>query len=117
MALRLITTQRLLEPADRPFGNGLLQSGASVGAILTPLVVQALVTGQPGSWRWPFVVIGVVGLLWILPWTWLVAGVRLDPLPRRRATALDEAAARPARRWGCRCVESWRCAPWWWRST
>ncbi len=91
----LVTTQRLLDPADRPFGNGLLQSGASVGAILTPLVVQALVTDQPGSWRWPFVVIGVVGLLWILPWTWLVAGVRLDPLPRNGEK--DEPAAAPAR--------------------
>lgn len=78
----LITTQRLLEPADRPFGNGLLQSGASVGAILTPLVVQALVSDQPGSWRGPFVVIGTIGVLWIPLWLWLVAGVRLDPLPR-----------------------------------
>jgi MFS transporter, ACS family, hexuronate transporter len=94
----LITTQRLLEPADRPFGNGLLQSGASVGAILTPLVVQALVTDQPGSWRGPFVFIGVVGLLWILPWTWLVAGVRLDAPPHRRAPAPGDATPAPAPR-------------------
>ncbi len=85
----LITTQRLLEPADRPFGNGLLQSGASVGAILTPLVVQALVTEQPGTWRGPFVAIGVVGLLWIPLWLRLVAGVSLDPLPRGPATGLS----------------------------
>ncbi len=91
----LITTQRLLAPADRPFGNGLLQSGASVGAILTPLVVQALATDQPGTWRWPFVVIGVAGLLWILPWTWLVAGVRLGPLPR--GVSADKEAAAPLR--------------------
>jgi ACS family hexuronate transporter-like MFS transporter len=78
----LITTQRLLEPADRPFGNGLLQSGASVGAILTPLVVQALVTAQPGSWRGPYVVTGTLGLLWILPWAWLTRGVRLVAPPR-----------------------------------
>jgi len=30
------TTQRLLEPKDRAMGNGVLQSGASVGAIVTP---------------------------------------------------------------------------------
>jgi MFS transporter, ACS family, hexuronate transporter len=78
----LITTQRLLEPADRPFGNGLLQSGASVGAILTPLVVQVLVTAQPGSWRGPYVVIGTLGLSWILPWTWLTRRVRLAAPPR-----------------------------------
>jgi ACS family hexuronate transporter-like MFS transporter len=74
----LITTQRLLQPADRPLGNGLLQSGASVGAILTPLVVQAMVTEEPGSWRGPFVVVGALGLLWILPWTWFTARARLD---------------------------------------
>jgi len=78
----LITTQRLLDPADRPFGNGILQSGASLGAILTPLVVQLLVTDEPGTWRWPFVVIGAVGVLWILPWMWLVAGIHLEPEPR-----------------------------------
>jgi ACS family hexuronate transporter-like MFS transporter len=63
-----------LAPADRPLGNGLLQSGASVGPILTPLVVQAMVTGEPGSWRGPFVAVGAIGLLWILPWTWFTAG-------------------------------------------
>ncbi len=94
----LITTQRLLEPADRPFGNGVLQSGASLGAILTPLVVQVLVTGQPGSWRWPFVLIGALGVLWVLPWVWLVSGIRLDPLPRSGLTSLAEASPSPIRR-------------------
>jgi ACS family hexuronate transporter-like MFS transporter len=78
----LITTQRLLEPADRPLGNGVLTGGASLGAILTPLVVQSLVTRQPGTWRWPFVLIGALGLVWVLPWSRLTAGVPLDPLPR-----------------------------------
>ena len=94
----LITTQRLLEPADRPFGNGVLQSGASLGAILTPLVVQLLVTDQPGTWRLPFVVIGALGMLWILPWTWIVAGVRLEPVPRNLVIAEQEALSTPARR-------------------
>lgn len=83
----LITTQRLLDPADRPFGNSVLQSGASVGAILTPLVVEALVTSEPGSWRSPYVLIGALGVLWILPWTWMVAGVNLAPPPRTPAGA------------------------------
>jgi len=94
----LITTQRLLDPADRPFGNGLLQSGASIGAILTPLVVQAMVTDQPGTWRGPFVVIGVLGLLWILPWTWFTAGVRLDAPSRPADAGSGEAAVAPTPR-------------------
>jgi MFS transporter, ACS family, hexuronate transporter len=68
----LVTSQRLLSPQDRPLGNSLLQSGAALGAILTPLVVQAMVTDVPGSWRGPFQLIGVLGLLWIVPWLSMV---------------------------------------------
>src|SRR5205823_6116555 len=35
----LRTTQRLLSPADRTMGNSVLQSGTSIGAVLTPLIV------------------------------------------------------------------------------
>jgi ACS family hexuronate transporter-like MFS transporter len=70
----LITTQRLLSQEDRPFGNSLLQSGASVGAVLTPAVVWLLLTDQPGSWRSPFVVVGIAGMLWVLPWLGMVRG-------------------------------------------
>ncbi len=74
----LITTQRMLDPADRPFGNSVLQSGASLGAILTPLVVQALVTDEPGTWRLPYVVIGFIGLFWIVPWLGYTSRVNID---------------------------------------
>lgn len=62
------TTRMLLDPRERSLGNGVLQSGASFGAIITPLIMQALMTSELGSWRVPFQVIGVVGLLWIVPW-------------------------------------------------
>ncbi len=52
-------------------GNGILQSGAAIGAILTPLVVMTLI-GLPGAWKVPFVVIGVVGALWVLLWIFSV---------------------------------------------
>jgi ACS family hexuronate transporter-like MFS transporter len=68
----LVTTQRLLSAQDRPLGNSLLQSGAAIGAILTPLVVQVLLSDLPGSWRAPFQVIGVLGLVWIVPWLFMV---------------------------------------------
>ncbi len=66
----LATTQRLLTREDRTMGNSVLQSGASLGAITTPLIISAMVLGSddPGIWRQPFVVIGVVGSVWILAW-------------------------------------------------
>jgi ACS family hexuronate transporter-like MFS transporter len=63
----LRTVQRLLEAKDRPMANGLLQSGASVGAVLTPFVVQPFLDHDLG-WRLPFMVIGVVGAFWPIFW-------------------------------------------------
>lgn len=62
------TTQRLLDPADRSLGNSVLQSGTSIGAIITPLVLRALMTEAPDSWRPAFQAVGMVGLLWIAAW-------------------------------------------------
>ncbi|HQU41351.1 MAG: hypothetical protein B7Z73_00065 [Planctomycetia bacterium 21-64-5] len=85
----LVTSQRLLSAQDRPLGNSLLQSGAAIGAILTPLVVQVLVTDVPGSWRGPFLVIGVLGMLWIVPW---LATVRESDLRRPDTPSSEESA-------------------------
>jgi ACS family hexuronate transporter-like MFS transporter len=74
----LIASQRLLGRRDRALGNSVLQSGASIGAVLTPLVVQALVSDARGSWRGPFQVIGLLGLAWALGWLALIRGGELD---------------------------------------
>ncbi|MCB9383677.1 MAG: MFS transporter [Bryobacterales bacterium] len=66
----LKTTQQLLEPQDRTFGNSILQSGTSIGAIVTPIIVAAMLTAEPGSWRQPFFWIGGAGLLWVGGWLW-----------------------------------------------
>jgi MFS transporter, ACS family, hexuronate transporter len=66
------TTQRLLDPKDRTMGNSVLQSGTSIGAIITPLLMNWLMTNQPGSWRFPFQAIGVGGLIWIAFWLVLI---------------------------------------------
>jgi len=84
----LVTTQRILSRKDRSFGNSLLQSGASVGAIFTPLVIQAMVTDAPGSWRGPFVAIGLTGMLWVVPWLMLIRKSDLEPVK-------DEPGSRP----------------------
>lgn len=83
----LVTSQRLLSPDDRPLGNSLLQSGAAAGAILTPQVMQIMVSDVPGSWRGPFVLIGLLGMLWIVPW---LAMVRDSDLRRPAEPAQKE---------------------------
>lgn len=66
----LKTTQRLLSRDERTLGNSVLQSGASIGAILTPLVMTFMLAGrtEPGVWRQPFLVIGAIGVLWVVGW-------------------------------------------------
>src|SRR5436309_4402216 len=64
----LKTTHLLLSPQDRTMGNSALQRCASIGAIITPLVMRFMLTDAPGSWRLPFQVVGAVGILWVLAW-------------------------------------------------
>lgn len=74
------TTRWLLEPGDRSMGNSVLQSGTSIGAIITPLLMRFLLTPEPESWRPAFQIIGAAGLLWIVAW---FALIRSQDLPNR----------------------------------
>lgn len=78
----LKTTQRLLEAKDRTLGNSVLQSGTAIGAIVTPQIMKLMLTSDPDSWRMPFVVIGGIGLVWIVFWLLSVRSADLKPLPR-----------------------------------
>jgi ACS family hexuronate transporter-like MFS transporter len=118
----LRTTQAILPSSQRAMGNGILQSGAALGAVLIPLIIRWLLTGadepmhpqwlgtavgsafghlggaadqgltvaassltgwltpmyQPGVWRSPFLVVGGLGVFWIVMW---FASVRKNDLP------------------------------------
>ena len=77
------TIQKLLPPAERALGSGILQSGGAIGAMLTPLVVGLLLTDRTGSWRLAFQVIGAAGLLWVVLW---FASVKSTDFQRSRTT-------------------------------
>jgi MFS transporter, ACS family, hexuronate transporter len=81
------TTQRLLSPGDRSMGNSLLQSGTSVGAIVTPLVMRAMMTPEVSTWRWPFMVVGAAGLAWVIAWFALVRPTDLTPVQPEHQSA------------------------------
>ena len=84
----LAASQRLLSRGNRALGNSILQSGASLGAILTPLVVLQLnAGGVEGGWRVPFRVIGMLGVGWVFAWLLLI---------RPRDLAAPEPSATPA---------------------
>ncbi len=62
------TTFALLDEKDRTMGNSVLQSGASLGAVITPQILRILMNNDPGSWRTAFVAVGAVGLGWVVLW-------------------------------------------------
>ncbi len=76
------TTRALLDARERSFGNSVLQSGTSVGAIITPLIMSALMTSQLSSWRTAFQVVGITGFGWLVLWFVLVRSADL-PAPGR----------------------------------
>ena len=85
----LAASQRILSRSDRALGNSLIQSGASIGAVITPLVVQLMVSNEPGSWRGPFQVIGLLGLGWVVVWAVLIRGGDLDRIDDDASTATE----------------------------
>jgi MFS family permease len=62
------TVRALLDAKGRAMGNSVLQSGTSIGAIATPLIMSWMMTDELGSWRTPFQAIGAAGLLWVVAW-------------------------------------------------
>jgi ACS family hexuronate transporter-like MFS transporter len=73
----LRTTQHILPPGQRTMGNSILQSGAAIGAIVTPQIVTLLVH-EPSDWRYPFFAVGALGTFWVFLWLMVV---RRNDLP------------------------------------
>ena len=86
---------------ERAFATALFNSGTNVGAIVAPAIVPVIA----GAWGWraAFVVMGVVGLLWLLVWLPFydspekIARVTRDELAHIRsdAVAIDPNEGRP----------------------
>jgi ACS family hexuronate transporter-like MFS transporter len=87
----LRTTQRIFRPAQRTLGNSILQSGAAFGSVATPQLLRYL----PESWSWrpPFVVIGGLGIFWVLLWLVLL---RPRDLQLDHVKALDAVKREPS---------------------
>ena len=79
----LKTTHALLSDSERTMGNSVLQSGASVGAIVTPPLMLWLMTDDLGSWRQAFVAVGAVGILWVILWFVAMPKIETKPVAKK----------------------------------
>ena len=86
-ALRV--TAQILPPSDRSLGNGIFNSGAAVGAVVSPILVTLL--SQNFGWRTSFVIIGALGFVWVAAWLAIVgrAGSRFQPVHQNSPTLED----------------------------
>jgi MFS transporter, ACS family, hexuronate transporter len=53
-------------PRERALASGIFNSGASIGALISPPLIAWLVT----AWGWPraFLLVGILGYLWLVGW-------------------------------------------------
>ena len=87
-ALRIVS--RALPPEDRTLGNGIFTSGTSIGALIAPGLILGL--SSAAGWRWAFVIVGSLGLVWLGAWFLFTrrpeySHVWTDPVPRRPQNA------------------------------
>lgn len=78
-----LTLRSILSSKDRALGSGILQSGASIGAILVPIYVS-IVKHYGLSWEFTFWSIGIVGLIWVPIWFLMTWGRDLSLVPSTR---------------------------------
>lgn len=53
---------------DRAFATGIFDASTSVGAILAPFIVAAVVTNKVDNWQLPFLLTGVLSAIWVFLW-------------------------------------------------
>lgn len=52
---------------ERAFAQGIFNSGAAIGGIVSPLIIAYLFVFL-GSWQATFITVGALGFLWLVPW-------------------------------------------------
>ncbi|MSU34603.1 MAG: MFS transporter [Pedosphaera sp.] len=75
--------RRIIPRESQGFANGVFNSGMTVGAILTPMLVMGLVGPQGEGWRKLFLIAGAVGSIWILLWLAGTRGERAIEIARK----------------------------------
>ena len=53
---------------DRAFATGIFDASTTVGAILAPFIVGAIVTIEGDNWQIPFLFTGVLSAVWVFLW-------------------------------------------------
>ncbi|MDF1695803.1 MAG: MFS transporter [Saprospiraceae bacterium] len=55
---------------ERAFAQGIFNSGAAIGGMIAFPIISLM--SVYFSWQWIFIIIGILGFLWLIPWLYLV---------------------------------------------
>ena len=72
---------------DRAFATGIFDASTSVGAILAPFIVGAIVSVDGKNWQLPFLITGLLSSLWVF--LWLRTYRKPEEHPKVSKTELD----------------------------
>jgi MFS transporter, ACS family, hexuronate transporter len=75
---------------ERGLAYGIFTMGATIGATVAPPLIAWLAFSY--GWRGAFIITGMLGLLWVVPWLWLYRAPREHP----RLTDTERAIVPPA---------------------
>jgi len=83
------TVRRIMPRESQSFANGVFNSGMTFGAVLTPILVLAMVNKDTGEgWRSMFKIVGALGSLWVVFWLFGTRGERAEEMtPTRKEVA------------------------------
>jgi MFS transporter, ACS family, hexuronate transporter len=70
---------------ERAYATGIYNSGANIGAIVTPLFVPWIAVHW--SWQWAFIFVGLIGTIWLFFWYRIYA----SPEEKLKAGVLSQA--------------------------
>ena len=83
------TVRRIMPRENQSFANGVFNSGMTIGAVLTPVLVLLMVNKTTGEgWRELFRIVGGLGSFWVVFWLLTTRGERAEEMtPTRTAAA------------------------------
>jgi ACS family hexuronate transporter-like MFS transporter len=104
------TLSSLFPPAQRSTAIGVSNAAGTVGAMLTPVLIPGIAAAI--GWRGAFMVLGGIGVLWIVPWVLAVRGIAAEPVGSTAAPGYF-AMARDRRTWAIAGAKALSDQVWW----
>src|SRR3954467_15994326 len=84
--------RRIIPREAQAFANGIFNSGMTLGAVLTPVVVLMMVGAHGEGWPRLFIVVGAAGSIWVVMW---LLGTRGERATEMSLHAHEQAVVAP----------------------